>query len=233
MSADSSTTNFHADWRGIYKAGAIAAFVMLGIMVAQIIVFIAWPPPTTVAGYFALFQESKILGLLSLDLLYLVNNALLILVYLALYRALEKVSPSAMLIGLVMGLVGIASYYASSAAFEMLSLSNQYQAVSDAGQAGILVAAGQAMLETYKGTAFDVYYVLNAVTLLIFSIVMLKSKVFSKTTAIIGLIAGVLMAIPSTAGSIGLFFSLTSLVPWVIFSIMVAINLLRIKYPGK
>ena len=51
---------------------------MLAIMVAQIMIFVIWPPPTTVEGYYSLFQQSWLLGLLSLDLLYLVNNALLI-----------------------------------------------------------------------------------------------------------------------------------------------------------
>lgn len=37
-----------------------------------------------------------------------------------------------------------------------------------------------------------------------------------------GLIAGFLMVIPSTAGTLGLVFSLASLIPWYVFSILVA-----------
>ncbi|GAB1375017.1 hypothetical protein MASR1M46_19060 [Bacteroidales bacterium] len=78
------------------------------------------------------------------------------------------------------------------------------------------------MLATYKGTAFDVYYILNAITLFIFSWVMLKDRerTFTCTTALWGLASAVLMIIPSTAGTIGLIFSLLSLVPWVVFSIL-------------
>src|SRR5918997_4944466 len=38
-------------------------------MPIQIIIFFAWPPPTTVTGYFTLFENNWLLGLLSLDLL--------------------------------------------------------------------------------------------------------------------------------------------------------------------
>jgi hypothetical protein len=85
-----------------------------------------------------------------------------------------------------------------------------------------LLGAGAALLAVYKGTAFNVYYVLNAITLLIFAIVMLRSDIFSKTTAIIGIISGVLMSIPSTAGAIGLVFSLGSLIPWAIFLVLIS-----------
>jgi len=78
------------------------------------------------------------------------------------------------------------------------------------------------MLETYKGTAFDIYYVLNTIVLFVFSVVMLRSNIFSKTTAYLGILAGVLMIIPSSAGTIGLYFSLASLVPWAIWLILVA-----------
>jgi hypothetical protein len=114
----------------------------------------------------------------------------------------------------------------------MLSLSRQYASASGELQQAALLGAGQALLETYRGTVFDVYYVLNAVSLLIFAFVMLhssmRSSTFSKTTAVFGIIAGVLMAIPSTAGTLGLIFSLASLIPWAVFSVMAGLRFLRL-----
>ena len=214
-------------WNGLYKVGGAAAWTTLAIMIAQIGVFIAWPPPETVESFFKLFRENWLLGLLSLDLLYILNNAVIIPIYLALYVTLKREAESAMLIALVVGLVGIGAYFASSVAFEMLSLSQAAAAANDA-QRSIFQAAGEAMLATYKGTAFDVYYVLNAFTLLVFSTVMLRSKIFSKATAYWGLAAGVLMIIPSTAGTIGLIFSLLSLIPWAVFAAKVAIKFTRL-----
>lgn len=216
-----STESTDIRWKGLYKTGGVAAIAMLIIMVIQIMIFILWPPPTTVDGFFQLFQKNWLLGLVSVDLLYILNNTLLILIYLALYMALRRTNESAMLIALIFGLVGITTYFASNTCFEMLSLSNQYAAAANDTQRAIFLSAGEGMLNTYRGTAFDVYYVLNGITLLIIAIVMLKSTFFTRTTAIIGILAGILMAIPSTAGLPGLIFSLASLIPWAIFLILI------------
>ncbi len=209
-------------WKPLYRVGGAAALTIVGIMVIQIIVYIAWPPPSTVLGYFTLFHRNGLLGLLSLDLLYIVDNALVVLLYLALYAALRRASPSFMAIALALGLVGIAAYFASNTAFEMLSLSNQYAAATTDAQRSQFLAAGQAMLATYQGTAFNVYYILNAVATLIISVVMLRSTIFGNVTAYAGIVAGVLMLIPSTAGTIGLYFAFCSLVPTAIWLILIA-----------
>jgi len=57
---------------------------------------------------------------------------------------------------------------------------------------------------------------------------MLRSGVFSKATAYAGLLAGVLMIVPSTAGTLGLIFSLASLVPWAMFAVLVARRLFQL-----
>jgi hypothetical protein len=184
-------------WKGLFISGGVAAFSMLVLMIVQIIVFVIWPLPTTVAGYFSLFNKNWLLGLLSLDLLYIVDSVLLILIYLAVYFVLRRYGESSMLIALVFGIVGIAAYFASNTAFEMLSLSNQYAAATTEAQRTALLTVGQTMLDTYKGTAFDIYYVLNTIVLFIFSPVMLRSRLFSNTTAYLGFLAGILMIVPS------------------------------------
>jgi Domain of unknown function (DUF4386) len=220
-------------WQPLYRAGGAAALTIVGIMVIQIIVFIVSPPPSTVLGYFTLFHQNGLLGLLSLDLLYLVDNALVILLYLALYTALRRASPSFMAIALAFGLVGIAAYFASNTAFEMLSLSNQYAAATTDAQRSLLQASGQAMLAIYQGTAFDAYYILNAVTTLLISVVMLRSNIFGKATAYAGMAAGVLMLIPSTAGTIGLYFAFGSLVPTALWLVLIARRLFRLAKGGS
>jgi hypothetical protein len=49
----------------------VTALIQVVLMPIQIIIFFAWPPPTTVAGYFTLFEINWLLGLPSLDLLLL------------------------------------------------------------------------------------------------------------------------------------------------------------------
>ncbi len=216
-------------WKPLYKTGGIAALIMAVIIPIQSFVFIAYPPPDTVIGYFTLFQKNWFLGLLDLDFLYLIDSVLMILIYLPLYVALKRTSESFTAIGLAFSLVGIAAFFPSRTAFEMLNLSNQYATAATDAQRTIFLAAGQAMLAIYSGTAFDVYYVLSAVALLIFSLVMLKSTIFSKATAYLGILAGILMIIPSTAGTIGIYFGRASLVPWFVWLILFARRLFQMK----
>jgi hypothetical protein len=216
-----------ARWKGLCSAGSVAALSMLLLMILQIVIFTLWPPPTTVTGYFTLFNQNWFLGLLSFDLLYIVDSVLQILIYLALYVVLRRSGESFMLIALVLGIVGIAEYFSSNRAFEMLSLSHQYAAATTEAQQTMFLTAGQVMLETYTGTAFDIYYILNAIVLFILAPIMLRSGLFSKTTAYLGLAAGILMIVPSSAGTLGLYFSLASLVPWAIWLVLIARRLLE------
>jgi hypothetical protein len=111
-------------------------------------------------------------------------------------------------------------------AFEMLSLSNQYRAAATDGQRFVSLAAGQAMLATWQGTAFDVSYILGAVTLLIVSYVMLRSRLFNRTTAFVGIITSALMFIPPSAGMAGLILSVLSVPPTATWLFLVGRRLL-------
>lgn len=217
-----------ARWIGLYRVGGMAALLMLVIMAVQIVVYVVWPPPDTVTDWFALYQDNWLLGLLSLDLLYLVNNGLLVLIFLALYTALRPYNESAMAIALVLGIVGIATYFASNPTFEMLSLSNQYADATTEAQRLTFLAAGEAKLATFTGTAFNVYYVLSAVALLIIALVMLRTSIFGKSTAYLALVTGALMVVPSTAGTTGLVFAFASLLPLAVFLALIARRLLQL-----
>lgn len=210
------------NWDVLIKIGGIAAIIVVLLIPFQIVVFALFPPPGDPLGFYELFHQNWFLGLLSLDLLYVINNIIIIFVYLGLFAALRKTNFALMLIALVVGLIGITAYFSSTIAFEMLSLSNQYFDTTSEEVKEQLLSAGYAMIVNYKGTAFDVYYVLNAITLLTVSSVMLQDQIFSKSTAVWGIVSGILMIIPSTAGTIGLIFSLLSLIPWIVFSIMIA-----------
>jgi len=215
-------------WKGLYKVGGAAALTVLVFMPIQMIVFFVWPPPSTVLGWFTLFQDNALVGLLDMDLLLIVDYALMGMLFLALWAALRRVSQSFMAIALTLELVGVTTYFASTAAFEMLSLSNSYAAATTEAERSTLVAAGQAMIATWQGTAFNVSYILGAVALLVVSVVMLRSNVFSRITAYVGILASALMFVPPTVGTVGILFSLISLIPTVIWLILVARRLFQL-----
>jgi hypothetical protein len=220
MDASRAATTESA-WNPLYRVGGAAALMVVLLYVIQIIVLVVSPPPSTVIGFFTLFHKNALLGLLDLDLLSIADYALFVPMFLALYVALRRASPAFMAIATALGLIGIATYFASNTAFEMLSLSSQYAAATTDAQRSLLVASGQAMLAIYQGTAFDVSYVLLAVAPLIISAVMLRSNIFGKVTASVGIVANVL-AVGFFVPAIGVFLSLVSVVGLLIWYVLIA-----------
>lgn len=216
-------------WKSLYRIAGFAAIAMLVIIPVQILVFVVTPIPVSIESWFSLFHNNWLLGLIHQDMLYIFSNLLVAVMYLGLYIALRPKNESLMTVALMLGLLGIAAYLASNKSFELLGISNQYYSARTETQQYMLLAAGQALLSGWQGTSFLIYYILNGITLVLIACVMLKSLIFRKTTAIIGLIAGLLMMVPSTAGSIGLVFSLVSLIPWYVFSILIARRFLQMS----
>lgn len=210
------TQGFKINFQPLYRVAWYLTLVMLILIPMQIAVYVIAPPPDTVKGLFELYRQSAFLGLLSLDFLYLFNNIIIVVIYLALFVLLYRERPVTVLLALILGLIGIACYYPSNPAFEMLTLSKEYfQALSE--QQTIYLAAGEALMAGYTGTAFDVYYILSTICLLLFSYALIKSPKFRKSVGLWGLVSGFFMIIPSSAGVLGMIFSLLSLIPWVVF----------------
>jgi Domain of unknown function (DUF4386) len=181
-----------------------------------------WPPPTTVSGWFQLFSENPIIGLLDMDLLLIIDYVLLVLVFLALWDVLRRGNEALATVALIFQIVGTASYFSSATAFEMLSLSSQYATVTTDIDRSILLSAGQAILASWQGTAFNISYILGAIAALIISLVMLKNRqLFGRFAAYTGIAAGALGLVPSTAGQVGLVLSLVSLPPLAIWLLLV------------
>jgi hypothetical protein len=224
--ADAETADSH--WKGLYRVRGTAALIIVVLYLIQIIIFIAWPPPSTVTGWFTLFQNNWLLGLFDLDLLSLVDYALMSLMFLSLYFALRRANGSFMAIALTLGLVGIAVYFASNTAFSMLSLSEQYAAATTDAERAVLLAAGQAMLAIYQGTAFNVSYVLVSIAPLIISVVMLRSNIFSKATGYVGLLANVL-GLAYFLPAVGVFLSLVSVLGLMIWYILISRKLFQLE----
>lgn len=214
-------------WNTLYRISGILIIFMLILIPIQILVFSLTSIPTNVEGWFELYHENWLLGLIHQDLLYIINNVIVAIMYLALYLKLKSRNESLMLLAVFLGVIGICAYFASNRAYEFLNLSSQYYLAETIAQKTILLSAGQSLLLGWQGTSFLIYYILNGIALILISWVMLKNPIFGKATAVIGLIAGVLMIIPSTFGTIGIIFSLASLIPWYIFSILISKEFLK------
>lgn len=77
-----------ASWATLYRTAALAALVTAVLIPVQLAVFMVYPFPDTVVGWFGLMQDNPVAGLVNLDLLLVVDNVLLLVIALGLYVAL-------------------------------------------------------------------------------------------------------------------------------------------------
>lgn len=214
-------------WRGIFKTTGILTIIMLVIIPIQIIIFIQTPHPQSVNEWLYLFNNNPLLGLIHMDLLYLLNNIILAFIYLSLLISLYKTKRNTIIIAFLLGTIGLIAYISSNKSIEMFLISKEFIEASDESTRNILLSSAKNMLLEWKGTAYLTYYFLGDITLFLISIAMFRSNIYSKTTASWALISAIFMTIPASFGTIGLIFSLLSLIPWYIFCILLVIKLLQ------
>jgi hypothetical protein len=187
----------------LYKIGAIAAMAAALLfrrnLDAEWVLFhslgvIELEPssaPNTVHGWFALLQQNQMIGLLLLNVFDLVNYALVGLIFLSLFVALKKVSPSWMTIFLALAFTGITIYLATNQSFTMLSLSKQYATATTQAQRDSLLAAADPVLAIHRNAGFDslginLSYLMVTLAGLITSFIMLGSHIFNKARLLWG-----------------------------------------------
>ena len=208
-------------WQWLYRLGGSAALITAIFIPLQVVIFMAWPPPTTALGYFTLAQTNPLAVLLDLDLLLLIDQVMGIAILVALYVALRRTNESAMTVVLALGLIAAAAYVASNTAVNMLTLGNQYNAATTDVQRAMYLAAGESMLAIYTGTAFQLSYILGALVGTTIGVVMLHSELFSKTTARMAILANVI-SLGLYVPVVGLYISIFSVLFLEIFYILVA-----------
>ena len=220
-------------WKDLYNIAATATVIMILLIPLQIVIYMLWPTPESALEIFTLLQSNKLAGLLSLELTYIISNALAIPLYLAFYVALRRVNPSLMAAATAAGLIAVAVVLTARPAFDLLFLSDQYAAAATEAQRAMLLAAGQSKIALQFGTAQNVHYVLGAIALLIVSIVQLRSDVFSKTTAAAGIFANAL-AFGLYVPVIGVYISILSVFPFLTFwLILCARTFFRLGRPHR
>ena len=225
----SRAENVSSGWSSLYKLGGISSLLLVAIVIIQLIVFTIAPPPLdgTAIDWFILFQKNPIIGLIHFEFLMIIYVILCIPIALALYTLLRQVNPSWTVLYLILSLLGVMCFIAARPAFEMLQLSNGYAAAKTDAERAIFLAAGEAKVATFHGTAFYINYILGSLTGLMISIVMLKTTLFSKATAYVR-IASSICDFGLFVPTIGMFIAIFSMLFLVIWNIMIARRLFQL-----
>lgn len=193
-----------SSWKIVYKIAGISALVA-GLIFrrnisAEITLFSAQNQPETISDWFILLNTHRLLGLAYLNIFDIVNYIAVGLIFIALYISMRHINKSLTTIGSFFGTIGITVYFSSNTAFSMLSLSDQYAAATSEGQKLFFLAAAEAVMSlnrfsnpgAHPGSGGFLSLVFIATAGLLFSIVMLRSHVYSRWVAYIGILANML-----------------------------------------
>jgi hypothetical protein len=213
-----------------YRLGATAAATVVALILIQAPLLIIYPYPTTVLGHLVQIHEHKLVGLINGDLIMLISELLSVLIFIGLFAALRKANPLLMNVALGLGLASIVVYVAVNPTFSFLYLSDQYSAATTDAQRASFLAAGQALWANYQGTGFVVAYLGGGLATVLIAAVMLGSTVFSRWVALVGFVAGATMLVPPlpALGTIGLIAAYASLIPLVLWYLVLAWRFFRL-----
>lgn len=172
----------------LYKIGGVAALTIpLFYLVAGVATGIGYntqPVPGDAAGWFALFQNTPLLGFVYLGVQDVAIAILSVPLFLALYQVHKPVSRTWALVATVFAIVGITVYLAMHSSFSVFSLSSQYARATTEARKATLLAGGQALIADPRA-GFGMAIIWASSILL--SILMVRGKVFGVVTAIMGI----------------------------------------------
>jgi hypothetical protein len=181
-------------WKTLYRAGAVAPLIALVFYLFEFSILIVGEPyPTTIEGWYALAQHSKLLALWYLNALDIVSFALLGVMFLALYVTLRRVRPSWMLIAIYLALLGVVVFIVPRVLhLSLLPLSDLHTAATTEAQRTMYLTAGEALSQVSSATPQTFGFLLMAVAGLIISFVVLRtgvqSRPFGKAMAYVGIV---------------------------------------------
>jgi hypothetical protein len=217
-------------WRDLYRIGGIAALLVAVSITFAVLAYFIWPYTpgvVTTENILATLHTDRVGGLIALDVLTVPIVLLNVLPLLALYAALKRVNESYALIALVLGLIAVPMLLAARPVTEMVMLSEKYATATTEVLRSQYLAAGDALLEHFSGTAWLIESFCLILSGLIFALLMLRSSVFGKTTAYVG-IATSLVGFGFIIPIIGPLLFFVNTILSIVFSILLARGLFRL-----
>lgn len=174
----------------IYWFGGLICLIMIAYsLITMVIFFTMGTPSDSVEARFLMLQENRLFGLLRLDILTSFAIPLYYVLFYALYVALRNTETEIITLSTILIFAGLTLVLSAPAVFSYLQLSDKYASATTDAERGELLAAGRAILasDTWHGTSAVIGGILLQIGALLISIIMLKSSVFNKITAITGI----------------------------------------------
>lgn len=193
--------NVDTGWKWIFIIGGIAA--LIPVLIFLLDVFLTFGGENIKYGtlsavqMYQLFQNNWLGGLRYLGFINVISQTLGIPLFFALYAAHRRMFKPYAALALILYLVGAAVYISNNAAIPMLILSAKYAAATTDAQRMLIAAAGEAILVGGEDFTLGSFYGLfiTGIVGLIFSVILLVGRIFSKITAYLGILGFLLLLI--------------------------------------
>jgi hypothetical protein len=158
-------------------------------MATLLIMTLIGGPPETIEQAFELLSNNKLTALLRLDILTVFVMPLYYFLFYSLFVSLKDSDHALSTISMIMAFAGLTLFLATPSVFSYLYLSDKYEAAASDFQRNQLLAAGEAVIasDMWHGTGPRIGGLLLQTGALLFSIIMLRTNVFSRSTAITGI----------------------------------------------
>jgi hypothetical protein len=176
---------------GLYRPGGVAAWLLFVYSLATMVqLAVLGGQPGTAAEAFRLLHEDRVVGLLRLDLPTVLALPLYYVLFLGLFAALRRADPPRTTLATVLAFAGLTLVLATPMGLSMLPLADRYAAATTAEARAQLLAAGETILATdmWHSTSAFVGALLFQGAAVLVSVVMLRTRVFSRTTASVGIL---------------------------------------------
>jgi hypothetical protein len=179
------------NYQTLYTIGGIAAFLQLVVILAYgIIIAVLGPKPTTAEEFFNVQQNNTLAAVLRGDFLLLILIGLYLFTFSALYFSLRRVSPVFSALATLFTFIVVATTFATESTFSLLNLGDKFTAAVSEVERAQFAAAGEAVIasDMWNSSAAYMGGILLQGSGVMISVIMLRSKDFSKWTAYSGII---------------------------------------------
>jgi hypothetical protein len=226
----------NSNWKGFYKLAGVATLVMVLFFLFDVIIWsLLGPYPNSAEEWFTLFEKNRTVGFLLLSFPTLFGMILYYLTFLGLYNILKKVNAAYAALAVLFAFVGLSILLVTNMAYPLIHLSNQYAVTSIEAKRVLLLAAGESKIAT-TSIGMNLGGFLVEGVAVIFSILMLRSNVFGKKLAYLGILGHgldfirIILTLTFLPEVIGTILLMIGGLPQLIWLILVGLRFIKLAH---
>jgi len=147
-------------------------------------------PPETIEETYTILQDNRLAGLLRLDILTIFVMPFYYPLFYSLFTALRKNDNHLSALSMILAFAGLTLFLAAPSVFSYVHLGDKFAAASSEQQRNLLIAAGESVYaaDIWHGSGPRVGGLLLQTGALLISVAMFRSALFTRATAIVGIV---------------------------------------------